>query len=60
MVAPGLQRRARRRRQGGGVEVVVAKAALRQPLEGRRQDQPADGLVAPAEVVDQDRRSARR
>ena len=54
MVAAGQQRRAGRRAERRGVELVVAQPALRQPLERRHVDRPAEGArLAEAHVVDQ-------
>jgi hypothetical protein len=54
MVAPGVERRARRRTQRRGVEVVVAQALLGEAIERRHRDRPAEAARhAEAHVVDQ-------
>ncbi len=54
MVAPGLERIARRRAERRGVEVVEAQAALRELVHGRRANRAAEGArPTEADVVDQ-------
>ena len=61
MVAPAEQRGARGRAQRRGVELVVAKAVLRQPVHRRRRDRSAErGRRPEAHVIGEDDEDVRR
>ncbi len=61
MVATGDERRARWRAERGRVELGVAQAVLRQPIQGRRVHRTAEGARrAVADVVEQDQQDVGR
>src|SRR6476646_4117333 len=61
VVAASEKRSARRGAKRGGVELVVPQSALRQPIEGRRGNRPAEGTGGTeTSVIGHDQQDIRR